>query len=166
MASRKHFIILFETVLFNSFHSTACNTDNMSTCCKKGVAYPQYKCSPTSKSSAKLTLNSFQKGGDGGHGGACYGLYYPDSQPVVALSTGWYNKGSRCGKMITINANGKTTKAMVVDECDSVHGCDAEHAGQPPCPNNIVDGSPAVWAALGISKKDPQYGMISISWSD
>jgi hypothetical protein len=138
----------------------------MSTCCKTGVSYPQYKCSPTSKSSALLTLNSFQKGGDGGHGGACYGLFYSDSQQVVALSTGWYNKGSRCGKMVTINANGKTTRAMVVDECDSVHGCDAAHAGQPPCPNNIVDGSPAVWAALGISKNNPQYGRISISWSD
>jgi len=113
-----------------------------------------------------LTLNSFQKGGDGGYGGACYGLFYPDSQLVVALSTGWYNRGSRCGKMVTIHGNGKTTKAMVVDECDSVYGCDDEHAGQPPCRNNIVDGSPAVWAALGISKKDPRYGQISITWSD
>jgi hypothetical protein len=68
--------------------------------------------------------------------------------------------------MITISANGKSTKAMVVDECDSVNGCDDEHAGQPPCRNNIVDGSPAVWAALGIKKSDPQYGQISISWSD
>jgi hypothetical protein len=68
--------------------------------------------------------------------------------------------------MITIHANGKTTKAMVVDECDSVHGCDDEHAGQPPCRNNVVDGSPAVWAALGISENDPRFGEIDISWSD
>ncbi|CAF1454347.1 unnamed protein product [Adineta steineri] len=146
--------------------ASACVTDNMSTCCKVGVSYPQYKCSPSSKSSAVLTLNSFQKGGDGGGAGACFGLFYPDAQQVVALSTGWYNKGSRCGKMITIYGNGKTTKAMVVDECDSVHGCDKMHAGQPPCRNNVVDGSPAVWAALGISKSDPRYGQISISWSD
>ena len=138
----------------------------MSTCCAKGVNYTQYKCSPSLKSSALLTLNSFQKGGDGGGGGACFGKFYPDSKRVVALSTGWYNGGSRCGKMITISANGRSTQAMVVDECDSIHGCDAEHAGQPPCRNNIVDGSPAVWTALGIKKSDPRYGEISIKWSD
>ncbi|CAF2965472.1 unnamed protein product [Rotaria sp. Silwood2] len=138
----------------------------MSTCCKTGVDYIQYRCSPISTASAILTLNSFRKGGDGGHGGACDGSFYPDSQRVVALSTGWYNRGQRCGKVITIRGNGKMTTALVVDECDSVHGCDAEHAGQPPCRNNIVDGSPAVWTALGISKTDPQYGQINISWSD
>ena len=137
-----------------------------STCCKKGALYPQFKCSPTSKASSLLTLNSFQAGGDGGYGGACYNKFYSDREPVVALSTGWYNGGSRCGKMITIKGNGRTTRAMVVDECDSVNGCDAEHAGQPPCRNNIVDGSPAVWAALGISSKDPRYGEVSISWTD
>jgi hypothetical protein len=85
---------------------------------------------------------------------------------VVALSTGWFNKRSRCGRKITIKGNQKTTTAIVVDECDSVNGCDAEHAGQPPCRNNIVDGSPAVWAALGVSKNDPRYGQMSITWSD
>ncbi|CAF4883460.1 unnamed protein product, partial [Rotaria sp. Silwood1] len=116
--------------------------------------------------SAILTLNSFRKGGDGGGAGACYGRFYPDTQRVVALSTGWYNKGSRCGKIITIRGNGRTTTAQVVDECDSVHGCDAEHAGQPPCRNNIVDGSPAVWKALGVFKNDPRYGEMKISWSN
>ncbi|UJR18714.1 hypothetical protein I4U23_005621 [Adineta vaga] len=101
---------------------------------------------------------NFEQGG----AGACFGLFYSDFHQVVALSTGWYNKGSRCGKMITIHGNGKTTKAMVVDECDSVHGCDKMYAGQPPCRNNIVDGSPPVWAALKISKNDPRYGQINI----
>ncbi|CAF3640811.1 unnamed protein product [Rotaria sp. Silwood1] len=122
----------------------------------------------------KLTLYSIKPevfikylaGGDGGGAGACYGRFYPDTQRVVALSTGWYNKGSRCGKIITIRGNGRTTTAQVVDECDSVHGCDAEHAGQPPCRNNIVDGSPAVWKALGVSKNDPRYGEMKISWSN
>lgn len=113
-----------------------------------------------------MTLNGFTEGGDGGAGGSCFGQYYPDSQPVVALSTGWYDGGSRCGKMITITANGRSTTAMVVDECDSVHGCDDVHAGQPPCRNNVVDGSAAVWAALGVSDGDPDYGEMSISWSD
>ena len=141
-----------------------CNAANQSTCCKKGVDYLQYKCSPSSKSSALLTLNSVQKDGDKD---ACDDKkFYSDSTPVVALSTGWYNKGSRCGKTITISANGKTTKAMVVAECDSVDGCDDKHAGRPPCRNNIVDGSTAVWTALGIQKNDPHYGEMSITWSD
>ena len=33
----------------------------------------------------------------------------------------------------------------IVDECDSNNGCGAENAFQPPCDNNIVDGSIAVW---------------------
>ncbi|CAF4880925.1 unnamed protein product [Rotaria sp. Silwood1] len=144
---------------------TNCNTDNMSECCQVGKTYNQYRCSPSSTSSAILTLNSFQEGGDGGGAGACFERFYPDTQRVVALSTGWYNGGSRCGKTITINGNGRTTTAMVVDECDSVNGCDAEHAGQPPCRNNIVDGSPAVWQALGVSENDARYGEMTISWS-
>ncbi|CAF1138991.1 unnamed protein product [Rotaria sordida] len=146
--------------------NTLCNTENFSTCCKSNVNYTQYTCSPSSKASAILTLNSFREGGDGGFGGACFGAFYPDTQRVVALSTGWFNRGSQCGKRITIHGNGRTTTAEVVDECDSVHGCDDEHAGQPPCRNNIVDGSPAVWEALGVTKNDPRYGQISISWND
>jgi hypothetical protein len=153
------------TLRFFFSRSTSCNTENDSSCCKSGVYYNQYTCSP-SPTTALLTLNSFQEGGDGGGGGACDGSFYPDSKPVVALSTGWFNKRSRCGRKITIKGNQKTTTAIVVDECDSVNGCDAEHAGQPPCRNNIVDGSPAVWAALGVSKNDPRYGQMSITWSD
>ncbi|XWS28990.1 hypothetical protein CRYUN_Cryun25bG0118300 [Craigia yunnanensis] len=58
-----------------------------------------------------------------------------------------------CGKKITITAsNGRNTTAIVVDECDSRCGCDKEHAYQPPCKNNIVDGSDAVWKALRSNK--------------
>lgn len=81
----------------------------------------------------------------------------------MALSTGWYNGGSRCGKMIRITAsNGRSTTAKVVDECDSQRGCDAEHTGQPPCKNNIVDGSDAVWSALGLNK---DVGVVDVTWS-
>lgn len=52
--------------------------------------------------------------------------------------------------------------AKVVDECDSRNGCDEEHAGQPPCENNIVDGSDAVWNALGLNKDE---GVTSVTWS-
>jgi hypothetical protein len=32
-----------------------------------------------------------------------------------------------------------------------------------PCDNNIVDGSPAVWDALGL---DQSVGMVDITWVD
>lgn len=54
----------------------------------------------------------------------------------------------------------------VVDECDSVNGCDSVHAFLPPCQNNIVDGSAAVWNALGIRPNDPDYGYMSVTWRD
>ncbi|KAK6804522.1 hypothetical protein RDI58_002306 [Solanum bulbocastanum] len=76
---------------------------------------------------------------------------------VVALSTGWYSGGDRCLNYITVRANGRSVKAKVVDECDSTMGCDDEHDYQPPCPNNIVDASKAVWEALGpVQRKVPQ----------
>lgn len=53
---------------------------------------------------------------------------------------------------------------MVVDECDSTMGCDSDHDFQPPCPNNIVDASKAVWKALGVPEKD--WGELDITWSD
>ncbi|CAO2835648.1 unnamed protein product [Amaranthus hypochondriacus] len=137
-------------------------------CCKAGRSYPTYKCSPrvTGQTQAVLTLNSFAEGGDGGGPSACDGKYHSDSTPVVALSTGWYKGGSRCGKEITIRGNGKSTKAKVVDECDSMVGCDEEHGYQVPCKNNIVDASKAVWKALGVSPNSPQYGQMPITWSD
>ncbi|KAI0520265.1 hypothetical protein KFK09_007736 [Dendrobium nobile] len=143
-----------------------CNTEHDSECCKAGKMYPQYHCSPpvTDETSATLTINSFAKGGDGGGPSECDGEYHSDDEMVVALSTGWYNHGSRCSKKIRINANGKSVLAKVVDECDSVYGCDADHDFQPPCHNNIVDASPAVWDALGMSGDD--VGDYHITWSE
>jgi hypothetical protein len=83
---------------------------------------------------------------------------------VVALSTGWYNHGNRCLNFINIHGNGKSVKAMVVDECDSTMGCDSDHDYQPPCANNIVDASKAVWKALGVPESD--WGGMDIYWSD
>ncbi|KAK4356361.1 hypothetical protein RND71_025332 [Anisodus tanguticus] len=65
--------------------------------------------------------------------------------------------------MIRIRANnGRTTTTKVVDECDSTTGCDEEHAFQSPCKNNIVDGSIAVWRALGLNT---DLGIVPITWS-
>ncbi|XP_073056060.1 kiwellin-like [Primulina eburnea] len=130
-----------------------------------GQPYPKYSCSPpvTSSTPAKLTLNDFSPGGDGGDPSECDDQYHNNSERVVALSTGWYAGGSRCGTMIRITAkNGRSTTAKVVDECDSRNGCDAEHAYQPPCRNNIVDGSDAVWKALGLNE---DLGVVDVTWS-
>lgn len=142
-----------------------CNQDNGAECCVQGKLYPTFKCSPpvTRNTKAKLTLNSFQKGGDGGGPSKCDGIHHSDNTPVVALSTGWFNGGSRCSKKIKISGNGKTVFATVVDECDSTRGCDQEHGFQPPGDNNVVDASIAVWNALGL---DQDEGVHPITWTD
>lgn len=141
-----------------------CDPDG-SDCCKTGEVYDTYECSPqvTSDTTAILTNNNFEEGGDGGGASQCDEQYHSNDTPVVALSTGWYNEGSRCGKEIIIHGNGQTTTALVVDECDSKVGCDEEHGYQAPCRNNIVDGSNAVWEALGMST---DVGEMAITWSD
>ncbi|KAI4978615.1 hypothetical protein ZWY2020_015368 [Hordeum vulgare] len=111
---------------------------------------------------AVLTLNSFEKGKDGGGPSECDNAYHSDEEMVVALSTGWFKNMARCGHRIRVTANGKSVYAKVVDECDSVYGCD-DHNYEPPCANNIVDASPAVWNALGL---DQNVGMEDITWSD
>ncbi|KAL7258930.1 hypothetical protein ACSBR1_004939 [Camellia fascicularis] len=143
-----------------------CNTQNQSECCKEGKLYSTFTCSPpvSARTKALLTINSFQKGGDGGGPSACDNRFHSDNKPVVALSTGWFNKRQRCLNNIIIHGNGRSVKAMVVDECDSTLGCDADHAFQPPCPNNIVDASKAVWKALGVPEKD--WGNLDVTWSD
>ncbi|PIA31292.1 hypothetical protein AQUCO_05100077v1 [Aquilegia coerulea] len=143
-----------------------CNTENDSDCCKQGEMYTIYRCSPpvSTNTKAVLTINSFEKGGDGGGPSECDNQYHSDDTPVVALSTGWFNNESRCLKNIRINGNDRSVLAMVVDECDSTMGCDSDHDYQPPCPNNIVDASKAVWKALGVPESD--WGELDISWTD
>ncbi|EEF51180.1 kiwellin-1 [Ricinus communis] len=145
-----------------------CNHNNDSDCCEEGKFYTTYTCSPpvTKSTKATLTINSFQKGGEGGGPSECDQKYHDDDTPVVALSTGWFNHKKRCHNYITIHGNGKSTKAMVVDECDSTMGCDNEHGYQPPCANNIVDASKAVWKALGVKESDGRWGWMDITWTD
>ncbi|OVA12133.1 hypothetical protein BVC80_1773g18 [Macleaya cordata] len=140
-----------------------CNQENNSECCVEGELYTTYTCSPP-VGQAILTLNSFQEGGDGGGPSQCDNSYHSDDTPVVALSTGWFNNQQRCLKKINISGNGRSVVATVVDQCDSTRGCDEEHAYQPPCRNNIVDGSRAVWEALGVTEEN--RGELDIVWSD
>lgn len=93
----------------------------------------------------------------------CDGKYHPLPERVVALSTGWFDSRSRCGKMIRIDAgNGKSVAAKVVDECDSVHGCDKAHGYQPPCKTNVVVASETVWQDLEL---DTDKGEVAVTWS-
>jgi len=182
--SKASFLFLVFMIITNLLHSKAqqcrpsgrikgekapsgqCNQENDSDCCVQGKMYTAYKCSPSVSTHTKafLTLNSFQKGGDGGGPSACDNQYHSDDTPVVALSTGWFNNKSRCLNKIKISANGRSVVATVVDECDSRAGCDKEHDYQPPCNNNIVDASKAVWKALGVPHD--QWGGLDITWSD
>ncbi|XP_050369183.1 LOW QUALITY PROTEIN: kiwellin-like, partial [Argentina anserina] len=143
---------------------SSCITSGTLVC--KGKSYPKYTCSPpvTSATKALLTLNDFSEGGDGGGPSYCTGKFHSNSERIVALSSYWvFDNKSRCGKMIRITtSNGKTTTAKVVDECDSRAGCDKMHAGQMPCRNNIMDGSVAVWKALGL---DTNKGVFPVTWA-
>ncbi|KAL9315027.1 hypothetical protein ACSQ67_016028 [Phaseolus vulgaris] len=144
--------------------SGQCNEEG-DLCCVPGKIYPTYTCSPpvSSHTKAYLTLNSFEKGGDGDSPSKCDNQYHSDYTPVVALSSGWFNHRSMCLHNITISGNGRSVVAMVVDECDSSKGCDKHGGYQPPCANNIVDASMAVWKALGIPMT--QWGGMDITWS-
>ncbi|CAA2970525.1 Hypothetical predicted protein [Olea europaea subsp. europaea] len=75
-----------------------CNTENDSECCVEGKLYTTYKCSPTVSVHTKaiLTINSFEKGGDGGAPPECDNQYHSNNQPVVALSSGWFQGMQRC----------------------------------------------------------------------
>ncbi|GAA0180903.1 hypothetical protein LIER_30170 [Lithospermum erythrorhizon] len=144
------------------------STGNLSTSCQQlgtltclGRSYPTYDCSPpvTSSTMAKLTFNHFS---EGGITSKCDGRVYGNDELIVALSTGWYDNGLRCLKMIKVmGGNGRSVEAKVVDECDSLHGCEEGHEGQPPCPNNIVDGSRGVWEGLGL---DLHQGIVDVVW--
>ncbi|OMP07697.1 Barwin-related endoglucanase [Corchorus olitorius] len=143
-----------------------CNPDHDSDCCKEGKLYDIYKCSPlvSDHTKAILTLNGFGQGDDGGGPSECDNKYHNDTELIVALSTGWFNKKKRCHMYINIHGNGMSVKAKVVDECDSTMGCDEDHDYQPPCDNNIVDASQAVWDTLGVPQD--QQGSMDIYWSD
>ncbi|KAG2673867.1 hypothetical protein I3760_13G109400 [Carya illinoinensis] len=106
----------------------------------KGKSFSHFKCSPPVTSSCEPFSQTMIS--------AKVGM----ARWVVALSTGWFDGGSRYGKMIKITAsNGRSVKAKVVDECDS-----------PSCKNNIIDGSNAVWNDLGLNIDD---GVGPVTWS-
>lgn len=143
-----------------------CTTQNDADCCQEGQLYPRYSCSPpiTTDTRAVMYIGSFSQGSDGGGATACDQKYYTDKDPVVALSTGWFNGGSRCLKNIRISANGNSVMAKVVDECDSVNGCTSDLNYEPPCGPDAITASPAVWDGLDVP--ETQRGELVVTWSD
>uniref|UniRef100_A0A8R7VCG0 Ripening-related protein 3 n=1 Tax=Triticum urartu TaxID=4572 RepID=A0A8R7VCG0_TRIUA len=117
-----------------------CETSNSPDCCVDGKQYLQFLCSPPVSATtwAVLTVNGFGKGKDGGLPSECDSAYH-DSEMVIALSTGWFSGMSRCSRSIKITATkggSSSVYAKVVDECDSVHGCDRMLPG--PTSNQLV----------------------------
>lgn len=149
--AKKLTLLLLVSVFLLSFCNRPCNGGGG----EGGKSFGQFERSPRVSSSTRaiLTNNDFRKGGSGGGPSECDGKFHGNSAPIVALSSGWYDGGSRCGKKIRIKArNGRSVMAKVVDEC-----------AEPACRNNIVDGSNGVWHALGL---DINVGEEHVTWSD
>ncbi|CAI9765237.1 unnamed protein product [Fraxinus pennsylvanica] len=83
------------------------------------------ECSPQVKGRTRafLTLDSFDKGGDGGGPLESDDLYHSDGAPLVAQSTRWIKNKRRCFNNVYIYGNGRSVKAMVVVEDCSDMGC-------------------------------------------
>ncbi|GMN64210.1 hypothetical protein TIFTF001_033285 [Ficus carica] len=81
--------------------------------------------------------------------------------PCRGAVNGGFDNRSRCNKNIITNGNGQSVKAMVVDECNSTMGCYNVHDYQPPCRENIIDASRAVWEALQVPSY--QWGSLEIT---
>lgn len=81
--------------------------------------------------------------------GSC-GTTSTESDPVVALAPEQYTAGGDgiCGKTITINYNGKTATAKVLDKC---MGCSADS----------IDVSPSVFSQLA----NQAQGRVQVTWS-
>ncbi|KAH7521211.1 hypothetical protein FEM48_Zijuj07G0009200 [Ziziphus jujuba var. spinosa] len=103
-----------------------------------GKSYPKYNCSPPISVSTRAILrnNDFSEGGIGGGPSACDSNYHDNKELVVALSTGWYNRGFD----------------MREDE----------HGYQGPCGHNVVNGSDGVWRTLGLDTDDEGA---DVTWS-
>ncbi|OCB91405.1 expansin family protein [Sanghuangporus baumii] len=79
--------------------------------------------------------------------GACGGWNNP-TDFIVALNEEQWDGGSHCWEKITINYNGKSTQAQIVDLC-------------PGCPRGALDMSPGLFGFLD----NPDLGVIYGSWS-
>lgn len=79
--------------------------------------------------------------------GAC-GWTNTDAEHVAALSPSQFSSGTNCGKTITINKDGKSVKAKVVDLC-------------PGCASGGVDVSSTAFGVLA----NLDVGRTTVAWS-
>lgn len=108
-----------------------CNHENQSDCCKRGKLYTTYKCSPqvSQRTKVTLTINSFEKGGDGGGPSECDNKYHPDNTPVVAV---WHSQqgGSARGKSAWTTL---LSMVMLSEEPTLQNGAVYRHSKMVPC---------------------------------
>ncbi|KAI1825484.1 RlpA-like double-psi beta-barrel-protein domain-containing protein-containing protein [Xylaria intraflava] len=78
--------------------------------------------------------------------GAC-GWWSNEGQAVVALNTADYAGGANCGRWITIQGNGATTAAQVVDLC-------------PGCGAGGVDVAPVIFDDIA----PLSVGRVPVTW--
>ncbi|KAI1112848.1 RlpA-like double-psi beta-barrel-protein domain-containing protein-containing protein [Nemania sp. NC0429] len=78
--------------------------------------------------------------------GAC-GRTDNDGSPVVALNSADYANGAHCFQWITIQANGRTTAAQVVDLC-------------PGCGSGGIDVAPAIFDDIA----SLDVGRVQVNW--
>lgn len=146
-----------------------CNRENgLDSCCIAGRRYPQFRCSPpvSNKTPAIMTVNRFENGEDHvTRMTSCDMRFHRDKELLVTLSSGWLKLDgkNRCNKKIRVHANERSVLAKVVDECDSVNGCNEENDFEPPCRNNVLNASPGVWKALRLNQT---IGELKVTWSD
>ncbi|KAI4978618.1 hypothetical protein ZWY2020_015371 [Hordeum vulgare] len=109
-----------------------CEKSNDPDCCEDGKRYPQYHCSPpvTATTKAVLTLNSFEKGKDGGGPSECDNAYHSDEEMVVALSTGWFKnmarQGTASGRALGEHGSGEGELCVLCHACRSKAEAGAE----------------------------------------
>ncbi|GLJ18352.1 hypothetical protein SUGI_0324810 [Cryptomeria japonica] len=109
-------------------------------------------CTSASERRGRMTVNSFEKGGDGGGPSACDGHFHSDNDHWVALPPPTFHHNSNCFRKVKMSARGKSTVATVIDECAK------------PCKDDIVDASESVWKALGVRHFDNDFGLMPITW--
>ncbi|KAK1290760.1 hypothetical protein QJS10_CPB18g01683 [Acorus calamus] len=130
----------------------------------KFISYPLYNCSPPTTSpttQATLTFNLLDGPGSL-FAPSCDGMRHTQFEVVVAISTGFFNSGNLCGKHIQIKvASGREVVAKVVSQCNSASGCRGALSLNPPCSNNVIEGTRAVFRALGL----PLRGSQTVQWT-
>ncbi|GJY71956.1 putative ripening-related protein 2 [Tanacetum coccineum] len=75
------------------------------------------------KTRATMTINSFEKGGDGGGASECDEQYHSNNQRIVALSTKWYDNGHSLGGLQVSKVMGRD--CTYCQTLDAIHYNDA-----------------------------------------